>query len=88
MAFWSWHKCALQEIPLDTHSRKIVANCTLTVKAIWLNLMIPYIKPTLVVQVEWQEATISILYYAESKCLLQESKGFGAIAMGRQERHL
>ena len=88
MAFWSWHKCALQEIPLDTHSRKIVTNCTLTVKAIWLNLMIPYIKPTLVVQVEWREATISILYYAESKCLLQESKGPGAIAVGRQDRHL
>ena len=50
--------------------------------------MIPYIKPTLVVQVEWREATISILYYAESKCLLQESKGPGAIAVGRQDRHL
>ena len=88
MAFWSWHKYAFQEISLDTHSRKIDSNCTLTVKATWLNLMIPYIKPTPVVQIEWREATISILYYAESKCLLQESKGFGGIAVGRRDRYL
>ena len=84
MAFWSWHKWAFQEISLDTHSRKIDANCT----GHMTYLMIPYIKPTPVVQIERREATISILYYAESKCLLQESKGFGGIVVGRQDRYL